>query len=169
MAPSMSSPSQAGKPARLQAQVGSGDAGTQAPRLSAQNLRLGYTDKVIVPDMTLDFEPARIHCLIGPNGCGKSTLLRALAGLMTPQNGQALLNGRAVTSWPRRHLARRLAMLPQHPKAPEGLSVEQLVRKRSFQGVPISACLIRRVVAGSAPPRPSTAGYLPTARRPSCG
>ncbi|MDY7117445.1 ABC transporter ATP-binding protein [Halomonas sp. SSL-5] len=132
MTPSMSPPSQAGKPVRLQAQVGPGDAGSQAPRLSAQNLRLGYADKIIVPNMTLDFEPGHIHCLIGPNGCGKSTLLRALAGLMTPQNGQALLDGRTVTSWPRRHLARRLAMLPQHPQAPEGLSVEQLVRYGRF-------------------------------------
>lgn len=109
-----------------------GPARSQAPRLSARNLRLGYADKVIVPGMTLDFEPTRIHCLIGPNGCGKSTLLRALAGLMTPQDGEALLDDRAVTSWPRRRLARRLAMLPQHPQAPEGLSVEQLVRYGRF-------------------------------------
>lgn len=119
-------------PGHGQTRGGPGDAGLQAPRLSARNLRLGYADKVIVPGMTLDFEPARIHCLIGPNGCGKSTLLRALAGLVTPQDGEALLDGRAVTRWSRRHLARRLAMLPQHPQAPEGLSVEQLVRYGRF-------------------------------------
>ena len=44
-----------------------------------------------------------------------------------------------------------------------------LYGNRSFQGVPVSACLIRRVVAGSGPPRPSTAGDLPTARGRSCG
>lgn len=104
----------------------------KAPRLATRHLRLGYAVKTIVPDMTLDFEPSRIHCLIGPNGCGKSTLLRALAGLMAPQAGEVLLDGRAVTAWPRRHLARRLAMLPQHPQAPEGLSVEQLVRYGRF-------------------------------------
>ncbi|WP_431025847.1 ABC transporter ATP-binding protein [Halomonas sp. H5] len=103
-----------------------------APRLATRHLRLGYADKVIVPDMTLDFEPARIHCLIGPNGCGKSTLLRALSGLMPPLGGEALLDGRPVTTWPRRQLAQRLAMLPQHPQAPEGLSVEQLVRYGRF-------------------------------------
>ncbi|MCL7750281.1 ABC transporter ATP-binding protein [Guyparkeria hydrothermalis] len=102
------------------------------PMLTARNLRLGYADKVIIPDLTLDFEPARIHCLVGPNGCGKSTLLRALAGLIPPQNGDMLLDGKPVTSWPRRPLARRLAMLPQHPQGPEGLSVEQLVRFGRF-------------------------------------
>nr|WP_300315828.1 hypothetical protein [Halomonas sp.] len=44
------------------------------------------------------------------------------------------------------------------------LIAAQFVSNRSFQGVPVSACLIRRVVAGSGPPRPSTAGDLPTAR-----
>lgn len=128
----MPPPPQPGEPGHSQTRGDPGDTGLQAPRLSARNLRLGYADKVIVRNMTLDFEPARIHCLIGPNGCGKSTLLRALAGLMTPQDGEALLDDRAVTSWPRRHLARRLAMLPQHPQAPEGLSVEQLVRYGRF-------------------------------------
>ncbi|WP_197039082.1 ABC transporter ATP-binding protein [Guyparkeria halophila] len=105
---------------------------TKLPLLTARNLRLGYADKVIIPDLTLDFESASIHCLVGPNGCGKSTLLRALAGLIPPQSGDMLLDGKPVASWPRRRLARRLAMLPQHPQAPEGLSVEQLVRFGRF-------------------------------------
>ncbi|GGO84145.1 iron(3+)-hydroxamate import ATP-binding protein FhuC [Marinobacterium nitratireducens] len=100
--------------------------------LSAQELRLGYGDKVIVPQLSLDLEMSRIHCLIGPNGCGKSTLLRALAGLLRPQQGRVLLDGRAVDRWRRRELAQRLSMLPQHPSAPEGLTVEQLVRYGRF-------------------------------------
>lgn len=100
--------------------------------LSAQQLQLGYGDKVIVPQLSLELESSRIHCLIGPNGCGKSTLLRALAGLLRPRQGQVLLDGRAVNRWGRRELAQRLAMLPQHPSAPEGLTVEQLVRYGRF-------------------------------------
>jgi iron complex transport system ATP-binding protein len=100
--------------------------------LSAQELRLGYDGKVIVPQLNLEVETGRIHCLIGPNGCGKSTLLRALAGLLKPQQGQVLLDGRAIARWNRRELAQRLSMLPQHPVAPDGLSVEQLVRYGRF-------------------------------------
>ncbi|GGO84692.1 iron(3+)-hydroxamate import ATP-binding protein FhuC [Marinobacterium nitratireducens] len=100
--------------------------------LSAQELRLGYGDKAIVPQLSLDLEASRIHCLIGPNGCGKSTLLRALSGLLRPQQGRVLLEGRELNRWGRRELAQRLAMLPQHPSAPEGLTVEQLVRYGRF-------------------------------------
>lgn len=100
--------------------------------LSARELRLGYDDKVVVPQLSLDVEEAQVHCLIGPNGCGKSTLLRALAGLLKPQQGQVLLDGQSISRWKRRELAQRLAMLPQHPVAPEGLTVEQLVRYGRF-------------------------------------
>nr|WP_067289324.1 ABC transporter ATP-binding protein [Marinobacterium profundum] len=100
--------------------------------LSAQQLQLGYDDKIIVPQLSLAVDTGRIHCLIGPNGCGKSTLLRALAGLLQPQQGQVLLDGRSLRRWKRRELAQRLAMLPQHPVAPDGLTVEQLVRYGRF-------------------------------------
>jgi iron complex transport system ATP-binding protein len=100
--------------------------------LSAQELRLGYDDKVVVQQLSLDVEDAQVHCLIGPNGSGKSTLLRALAGLLKPQQGQVLLDGQSISRWKRRELAQRLAMLPQHPVAPDGLTVEQLVRYGRF-------------------------------------
>jgi iron complex transport system ATP-binding protein len=48
--------------------------------LSAQELKLGYDDKIVVPQLSLAVDPGRIHCLIGPYGCGLSVLLRALAG-----------------------------------------------------------------------------------------
>jgi iron complex transport system ATP-binding protein len=100
--------------------------------LSAQELKLGYDDKIVVPQLSLAVDTGRIHCLIGPNGCGKSTLLRALAGMLQPQQGQVLLDGRSIRRWKRRELAQRLAMLPQHPVAPDGLTVEQLVRYGRF-------------------------------------
>ena len=44
--------------------------------LSAQELKLGYDDKIVVPRLSLAVDTGRIHCLIGPNGCGLSVLLR---------------------------------------------------------------------------------------------
>lgn len=42
--------------------------------------------------------PAGIHLLVGENGAGKSTLLFAIAGLLTPQAGEIMIDGTAVTS-----------------------------------------------------------------------
>ena len=95
--------------------------------LSTDKLRLGYGQTVIVPDMNLHLAGGKVTSIIGPNGCGKSTLLRALARLLPTSSGHVQLYGQALHSLPAKEIARRLAILPQGPTAPEGLSVEELV------------------------------------------
>ncbi len=51
--------------------------------------------------------------VVGPNGSGKSTLLRVIDGLLRPEHGAVLLDGRAVLNHARRDLARRVALVPQ--------------------------------------------------------
>ncbi|AFJ01566.1 The iron-vibriobactin/enterobactin uptake porter [Methylophaga frappieri] len=100
--------------------------------LETRHLSLSYQDKVVIPSTSLQFESSKIHCLIGPNGCGKSTLLRGLAGLLMPLAGNVLLDNRDIGRWRRKALAQRLALLPQNPIAPEGISVKQLVSHGRF-------------------------------------
>ena len=95
--------------------------------LSTRSLRLGYGQNVIVPDMNLSITGGKVTSIIGPNGCGKSTLLRALARLLPMQSGQIALYGQALHLLPSKQVAQKLAILPQGPTAPEGLSVEELV------------------------------------------
>ena len=75
-----------------------------ALRLSARDLTVGYGDKTIVKNVSLDIKPAAITTLIGPNGCGKST----------------------------KSVARKIALLPQGPVAPQGLTVTELVCQGRF-------------------------------------
>jgi iron complex transport system ATP-binding protein len=57
--------------------------------------------------------PVPILGILGPNGSGKTTLLRLLSGALTPSSGSITLDGRNLTSIPRRELARRIAIVPQ--------------------------------------------------------
>ncbi|PWG63135.1 ABC transporter ATP-binding protein [Spiribacter halobius] len=102
------------------------------PDLRARDLALGYDGRLVVEGLDLALPPARITVIVGPNACGKSTLLRALARLLRPRRGAALLDGHAVHRLPTRALARRLGLLPQAPSAPEGLTVEDLVARGRF-------------------------------------
>jgi iron complex transport system ATP-binding protein len=95
--------------------------------LQAQQLSLGYDERRIIEGLNLSLPKRKITALIGPNGCGKSTLLRALARLLKPQEGAVLLDGKAIHTLPTKAVARQLALLPQMPQAPEGLTVEELV------------------------------------------
>ena len=51
--------------------------------------------------------------ILGPNGSGKTTLLRLLAGTRTPTRGEVTLDGSPLARYPRRELARRIAVVPQ--------------------------------------------------------
>ncbi|BBZ46565.1 ABC transporter ATP-binding protein [Mycobacterium parmense] len=61
-----------------------------------ERLRLGF-DGELAAEISLSVTPGEIVVLLGPSGCGKSTILRALAGLLAPMGGRALVDGDAVT------------------------------------------------------------------------
>lgn len=48
-------------------------------------------------DVSLDIQPGQFICLVGPSGCGKSTLLNVIAGLVRPDAGSVLKDGRSIT------------------------------------------------------------------------
>ncbi|GAB2655951.1 ABC transporter ATP-binding protein [Nocardia goodfellowii] len=98
-------------------------------RLAAEEVTLGYGDRVIVDGLTLDIAPGVVTTVIGPNGCGKSTLLRSLGRLLKPHEGRVVLDGKAISSMKTKDVARVVGMLPQTPVAPEGLTVADLVAR----------------------------------------
>ena len=46
--------------------------------------------------ISLTVEPGQIHCLLGENGAGKSTLMNVLFGLLRPDEGEILIDGKPV-------------------------------------------------------------------------
>ena len=95
--------------------------------LRASDLVLGYDNRVVVNHLDLDVPMGKITSMVGPNSCGKSTTLRAIARLLRPKGGAVLLDGQVIAKMPTKEVARRLAILPQGPSSPEGLTVERLV------------------------------------------
>nr|WP_269328330.1 ABC transporter ATP-binding protein [Kineosporia mesophila] len=80
---------------------------------------------VAIPD-------GEITVIVGPNACGKSTLLRALARLLKPHTGQVLLDGRSISAYGAKELARQVGLLPQTSIAPDGITVADLVGRGRF-------------------------------------
>ena len=75
---------------------------------------------------------ASFTVIIGPNGCGKSTLLRALGRTLKPRAGRVLLEGTPISTMKSKDVARRLALLPQSPIAPESITVGDLVARGRY-------------------------------------
>ncbi|MBD9397773.1 ABC transporter ATP-binding protein [Pseudomonas sp. PDM11] len=95
--------------------------------IASRNLTLAYQCQPIIDNLDLALPHGQVTVLIGSNGCGKSTLLKSFARLLKPQAGTVILNGADIQRKPTAAVARELAILPQMPVAPEGISVRQLV------------------------------------------
>ncbi|WEG12823.1 ABC transporter ATP-binding protein [Pullulanibacillus sp. KACC 23026] len=95
--------------------------------LSTEHLQVGYDDRVIIENLTLTIPEGEITCIIGPNGCGKSTLLKTMARIQRAKSGSIYLSGKSIHTIPTKEIAKKMAILPQTPGAPNGLTVYELV------------------------------------------
>lgn len=101
-------------------------------RLHTENLALAYGQRFIVQDLNVQIPEGKITALVGANGSGKSTILKAMARIMEPGGGAVYLDGQAIHKQPTKKVAQQLAILPQAPEAPEGLTVGELVSYGRF-------------------------------------
>ncbi|MCC5579468.1 ABC transporter ATP-binding protein [Microtetraspora sp. AC03309] len=100
--------------------------------LAVRELTLSYGGAPIVREVSLDIPHGGFTMIIGPNGCGKSTLIKALARGLKPAGGRVLLHGRDLWAYRGKEAARHVALLPQNPIAPDGISVGDLVRRGRY-------------------------------------
>ena len=107
----------------------------QPSALAAQNLRVGYLERAVIESLSLEVVKGQITALVGPNGSGKSTLLKTLARLLKPHAGAVLLDGKAIHSLSTTQIAQQMAILPQGPSAPHGLTVRELVEQGRYPHV----------------------------------
>jgi iron complex transport system ATP-binding protein len=111
--------------------VVSSEKGMQAieakPLLQIRGVTFGYERQPLLYNVSLSIEAGEMVGLLGPNGSGKTTLLRLLSGVLQPQEGEVLLEGRDVRRWERRRLARRIAVVPQELHMPFAFTVEHMV------------------------------------------
>jgi len=102
------------------------DLGLETTRgLQVRNLRKSYKKRLVIRDVSISLGRGEVVALLGPNGSGKTTTFYAIAGLITPEAGQVLIDGRDVTSLPMYRRARLgIGYLPQEMSIFRGLSVE---------------------------------------------
>jgi iron complex transport system ATP-binding protein len=82
-------------------------------RLTADNLSVGYGNRVIGSGITLSVVPGEVLCLLGPNGAGKTTLFRTLLGLQPALAGSIAIDGVPLAYLKPADIAQRLAYVPQ--------------------------------------------------------
>jgi lipopolysaccharide export system ATP-binding protein len=100
--------------------VQDGDVGLQIV-----NLRKSYRKRPVIRDVSITLGRGEVVALLGPNGSGKTTCFYAIAGLVTPEGGRVIIDGRDVTTLPMYRRAQLgIGYLPQEMSIFRGMTVE---------------------------------------------
>lgn len=104
----------------------------RASRLRAEGMTVGYGHDAVLSKLDFQVPDGELTVILGPNACGKSTLLKSLSRVLTPSAGKIFLDDVAMEKSRTKDIARVLAMLPQIPEAPSGVSVADVVARGRY-------------------------------------
>ena len=62
--------------------------------IEVQNVVKRFRDQVVLKNVSISFEKGQIHGIVGRNGSGKTVLFKCICGLMHPEEGVILVNGK---------------------------------------------------------------------------
>ena len=97
------------------------------PLLSVSGLMMRFSGLLAVNNVSLELREREIVSLIGPNGAGKSTIMGMISRLIAQDDGSVDFEGKDMSKWKSRDLARRLAILTQSNHVQMKLTVRELV------------------------------------------
>lgn len=95
--------------------------------LEARNVGINYGERQAVVDASLRVSPGDMTAIVGANGAGKSSLLHALNGSIPPSRGEVLLDNKSLSSYSRRAVGRRIAVVAQETQLAFPVSVMEFV------------------------------------------
>ena len=94
--------------------------------LRIENLRAGYGDAVVLPDMTLRIAEGQVLALLGRNGTGKTTLINSIVGITRRFGGSIALGGVDLTPMrPDQRARAGIGWVPQERNIFRSLTVEE--------------------------------------------
>ncbi len=100
--------------------------------LQAEKISYSFNGRQVLFDINLSVNKGEFVGIIGPNGAGKSTLLKLLLGLLKNPAATVLLDGKDVSEYDPKTLARLCAYVPQSLEMPFSFNVHHIVRMGRF-------------------------------------
>ncbi len=86
------------------------------PAISVRNVSAGYSEEIVIHNVSFDVSKGEVFAVMGRSGCGKTTLFRAMVGLLKPLTGEIYYGGEKmepISEQPQLHILRKLGVLFQ--------------------------------------------------------
>ena len=103
-----------------------------AEAVETENLKIGYSDNIVVESLNMKIEKGKVTSIIGANGCGKSTILKAIGRIIKKKSGSVYINGYDIDYQKSKEIAKQVAILSQISVAPATLTCYELVSYGRF-------------------------------------
>lgn len=117
--------------------------------IKLSNVSMGFRDKLVLDEISLEIPQGEIMVIIGPSGSGKSTILRLMIGLLRPTSGEVWINGQEISRWGEEELnviRRNMGMVFQYSALFDSMSVGENVAFGLRQHTALTEEEIARVV-----------------------
>lgn len=105
--------------------------------ISVQNINKKFNKLKVLDDVSANLTQGECVALIGPNGCGKTTLIKSILGMVVPDSGQILFNGKSIRN--EVEYRNHIGYMPQIGRYPENMSIGQIIRMirdiRNYNGI----------------------------------
>ncbi|MFF2448147.1 adenosylcobinamide amidohydrolase [Neobacillus sp. NPDC058068] len=95
--------------------------------LSVQHVSGGYSDEIVLKNISFDVEQGELFGILGPNGSGKTTLLKMISGILPIKQGEILISGNRLQEYGIKQLAQLVAVLSQHSSQSFSYTVKETV------------------------------------------
>lgn len=80
----------------------------------------------VLRGISFNVEPGKITAIVGPNGSGKTTIIKSILGLVSPDNGEILIDNKSILD---DFLYRKnIGYMPQSASFPENLTVREVIK-----------------------------------------
>lgn len=103
--------------------------------IQAKSISKSYDHNLVLDEIDIQFPKGKITSLIGGNGAGKSTLLAIISRLLKQDGGSVAMNGKDISAYNNKEMARNLSILKQSNNIGLKLTVKELI---SFGRFPYS-------------------------------
>src|SRR3972149_966003 len=93
--------------------------------LEIRGLSKNYGRLNVLNDANINFEEAGIYAVLGPNGSGKTTLIKRILGMVLPDKGEIIFDGKKING--DCDYRKQISYLPQIARFPDNLTGRELI------------------------------------------